>query len=179
MRNGEPVPEAPTRSIALVGLSGSGKSTIAPLLASRLGYGDSVDLDRLIERRFGRSVDEIFAEDGEAAFRRAEADALAEALAGPPVVIATGGGIVLQQDNRSLLRSRATVVWLRASPTHLAERLADTTEARPLLAGDAQFALDRLASEREALYSEVADLTVDVEGLDVASVLAEVIRGVG
>lgn len=169
----------PSRSIALVGLSGTGKSTIAPLLVSHLGFGASIDLDRLIEERFGRTVEAIFSEDGEAAFRRAETDALAEALAGPPVVIAAGGGVVLAQENRSQLRSNATVVWLRASPAHLAERLSDTAEARPLLAGDAHFALDRLASEREALYAEVADLIVDVEGLDVAAVVAEVIRGVG
>lgn len=169
----------PSRSIALVGLSGTGKSTIAPLLAAHLGLGSSVDLDREIERRFGSSVEDIFAGDGEAAFRRAESDALAEALAGPPVVVATGGGVVLDRDNRALLRSTATVVWLRATPEHLAGRLADTAEARPLLAGDPQFALVRLAQEREALYAEVADLAVDVEGLDVAGVLEEVIRGVG
>ncbi|HTN99204.1 MAG TPA: shikimate kinase [Microthrixaceae bacterium] len=169
--------ESTARSIALVGLSGTGKSTIAPLLASRLGFGASVDLDRVIEGQFGRSVESIFEEDGEGAFRDAESDALAQALAGPPVVIATGGGVVLDRENRSLLKSDATVVWLRASPALLASRLSDTTEARPLLAGDPQFALVRLAAEREALYNEVADHIVDVEGLDVAEVVAEVLQG--
>lgn len=170
--------ETPSRSIALVGLSGTGKSTIGPLLAAHLGLGDSVDVDREVERRFGASVAEIFSRDGEAAFRRSESDVLAEALGGPPVVIATGGGVVLDRDNRVRLRSQATVVWLRAEPGHLAERLTDTAEARPLLAGDPKFALDRLASEREALYAEVADRIVDVDGMDVAGVLEEVIRGV-
>ncbi len=177
--DGDTVTGASSRSIALVGLSGTGKSTIAPLLASHFGFGASVDLDREIERRFGSSVEDIFANDGEAAFRRAEADALQESLSGPPVVVATGGGVVLDSDNRALLRSRATVVWLRATTERLAERLVDTAEARPLLAGDPKFALDRLANEREALYTEVADRIVDVDGLDIAGVLEEVIREVG
>jgi shikimate kinase len=162
--------------IALVGLSGSGKSTVAPLVAARRGLGAPVDLDRVVERRTGRPVHELFADDGEASFRRLESDALADALAGPPVVIATGGGVVLDAENRRLLRSGAAVVWLRGSPVHLASRLADTTEARPLLSGDAEFALHRLAEERAALYSEVADVVVDVDGVDPVTVADEVVR---
>jgi shikimate kinase len=169
-----PDPGDTAAHVALVGLSGAGKSTVAPLLANRLGVGSFVDLDRVIERRRGCTVAEIFDTDGEAAFRRLESDALAEALDGPPVVIATGGGIVLDHGNRALLRAGATVVWLRATPAHLAGRLADTNEARPLLSGDAEFALHRLAEEREALYSEVADLVIDVDGVDPVSVAEEV-----
>jgi shikimate kinase len=162
--------------IALVGLSGSGKSTVAPLVANRCEIGAFVDLDRVVEERVGRSVDEIFRTDGEAAFRRLEADALADALAGSPTVIATGGGVVLDHANRQLLRGSAAVVWLRATPGQLAARLADTHEARPLLSGDAEFALHRLAEEREALYSEVADVVIDVDGVDPVSVAEEVAR---
>lgn len=162
--------------IALVGLSGSGKSTIAPLVANRCEVGAFVDLDREIESRAGRRVAEIFEEDGEGRFRRLESDALAEALAGAPAVIATGGGVVLDHDNRQLLRSSAAVVWLRATPQELAGRLVDTREARPLLSGDAEFALHRLAEEREALYSEVADVVIDVDGVDPVSVAEEVAR---
>ena len=162
--------------IALVGLSGSGKSTVAPLVSARRGLGAPVDLDRVVEGRVGRPVHELFEEEGEATFRRLESDALADALAGPPVVIATGGGVVLDAENRRLLRSGASVVWLRGSPAHLASRLADTTEARPLLSGDAEFALHRLAEEREALYSEVADVVIDVDGVDPVTVADEVVR---
>lgn len=161
--------------IALVGLSGSGKSTVAPLLASRLGSLSVVDLDRTIEERRGTDVATIFAEpDGESTFRALETDALLESLRGTPSVIATGGGVVLEPENRAALRSGATVVWLRAHPSRLAERLADTAEARPLLEGDAEFAMQRLSSEREALYSEVADHVIDVDGIDPASVAAEI-----
>ncbi len=169
----------PVEHLALVGLSGSGKSTVAPLLSARLGLGAPVDLDRVVEARVGRPVHEVFELDGEATFRRLESDALADALAGAPVVIATGGGVVLDSANRRLLRSGAKVVWLRGSPSHLARRLADTTESRPLLSGDVDFALHRLAEEREALYAEVADVVIDVDGVDPVTVADEVLRALG
>lgn len=152
--------------VVLVGLSGAGKSTLAPLLLSRTGRSVAVDLDREVERTTGRSVREIFEEQGETGFRLLESQALSNALGGPPAVIATGAGVVLEQQNRQMLRDGATVVWLRAAPDHLASRLTDTSEARPLLDGDAGFALKRMATEREALYAEVADHVVDVEGVD-------------
>lgn len=166
------------RHIALVGLSGSGKSTLAPLLASRLGSRTVVDLDRVVEERFGQSVADIFAGRGEADFRDAESDALAAALAGPPSVIATGGGIVLDAENRRALGSNAFVVWLRAHPSHLEQRLSGPTEVRPLLEGDREFALARLSEERAALYGAVADLVIDVEGMDPADLALEVVRSI-
>ena len=165
--------------VALVGLSGSGKSTLAPLLAARLGGHLVIDLDRVVERHLGRSVAEVFETDGEAAFRDAESMALADALGGPPAVIATGGGIVLSATNRSLLSVSATVVWLRAHPSELQQRLEGTTEARPLLQGDPTFALARLGEERAALYAQVADVTVDVDGTsppDLADEVAQALR---
>jgi shikimate kinase len=165
--------------LALIGLSGSGKSTLAPLLASRTGIGAAMDLDREIERRVGRPVAEIFEHDGESAFRVAECDALRDVLAGPPCVLATGGGVVLDAGNRALLRSAATVIWLRATVGELEVRLADTTEARPLLDGDVGFALGRLAAEREALYAEVADVVVDVDGASVDELLDELLDRIG
>lgn len=165
--------------IALVGLSGAGKSTVAPLLASRLGATAPVDIDALVSTELGTSAEQAFAELGEAVFRQAETEALLTALGGPPAVIATGGGVVLSATNRAALRDGATVIWLRAHPDHLAARLADTAEARPLLQGDPEFALRRLASEREALYAEVADHIVDVEGIDpgdLADELARILR---
>lgn len=164
--------------MALVGLSGTGKSTLAPLLAARTGR-IALDLDRMVEQRLGGSVAEIFERDGEPAFRAAERDELDEALSGPPCVLATGGGVVLDAENRAALRGRARVVWLRAAVDELHARLADTAEARPLLAGDARFALHRLAEERDALYAEVADAVLDVDGVAPEDLVAEVLAAIG
>jgi shikimate kinase len=171
--------DPPGDHVALVGLPGSGKSTLAPLLASRLGQRSVVDLDRLLEQQFDQPVSAIFAEHGEVAFRDAESDALRRALDGPPAVIATGGGAVLDAGNRQMLSRSARVVWLRAHPQHLAERLAGSAAARPLLAGDPAFALARLSEEREALYAQVADLVVDVDGVDALDLADEVARSLG
>src|SRR5581483_3263648 len=120
--------------IALVGLSGTGKSSVGRRLAERLGW-PLIDTDVLIERNAGRTIPQIFAQDGEAGFRDLEAAALREALSQPPAVVATGGGIVLREQNRALLRAQARVVWLDASTGTLTARLAAHDEARPLLQG--------------------------------------------
>lgn len=165
--------------VALIGLSGSGKSTAAPLIAARTGRV-AVDLDRVVAERAGSSVEQIFAEpDGEARFRTLEHEALIDALGGSAAVIATGGGVVLDPENRAELRRDATVVWLRAHPTRLAARLSDTAEARPLLDGDVEFALQRLSAERAALYDEVADVVIDVDGIDPISVAEEIVERLG
>lgn len=151
--------------VVLVGLSGTGKSTVAPLVASQLNAYSVVDTDREVEKQAGQSVAELFERDGEATFRTFEAAALAEALNGRPAVIATGGGVVLGRDNRQALKGAdRVVIWLRAHPDELVQRLTDTPEARPLLHGDPNFAIQRLASERDALYSEVADYVIDTDG---------------
>lgn len=151
--------------ICLIGLSGSGKSTVAPVLASLLGMGACIDLDQIIEQKLGMEVSSVFAEQGEAVFRQYESEALVEALHGPPVVIAAGGGIVLDPSNRALLAGNVTVVWLRGSVAQLAERLQDSEGSRPLLSGDPEFALQRLAEEREALYAGLADIVIEIDGL--------------
>lgn len=150
------------RHVALVGLSGTGKSTVAPLLAARLGLAVA-DLDRRIEEAEGCAISEYFARHGEAAFRDREQAELEDALDGPPAVVATGGGVVTIPAARDRLARDTTVVWLRAAPEVLLERLAATNEERPLLSGDAETALRRLAAEREALYDGIADLVVDVD----------------
>jgi shikimate kinase len=150
------------RHVALVGLSGTGKSTLAPLLAEWLEV-TSADVDGIVADRRSMPVADIFAAEGEAAFREAESAVLAEVLGGPPAVVATGGGAVLAAENRRLLAERCIVVWLRADPEVLAQRLVAADEERPLLAGDAVSTLRRLATEREAHYREVADLAVDAD----------------
>lgn len=160
-----PTPEpanALRRPIVLVGLMGSGKSSIGKKLANSLG-APFADSDAEIERRSGRPIAAIFESEGEPAFRATEAGVVAELLAAEqPGVVATGGGAVLDPATRAAMRDHATVVWLRASPAVLVHRIA-ADGTRPLLADDPREALVRLAAEREPLYREVADHVVDVD----------------
>ena len=161
------------RAIALVGLSGSGKSSVARALARQLG-APLRDTDALVVAAAGRDIATIFAESGEDAFREYEAAALAAALADPPAVIATGGGIVVREDNRRRLRTVATV-WLDAPAELLLARLRAHDEARPLLAGPDPLArLVAQRAQRAPWYRAVATHTVATAGLDVAAVCARI-----
>jgi shikimate kinase len=158
--------------LLLVGMMGAGKTTVGRLVAERLHrpYRDS---DAMVEEATGRTVPELFASDGEAAFRAAESDALRRAVVPPPAVISVAGGAVLDPANRVLLAESGTVVWLRAEPSTLAGRVGDGG-GRPLLAPDPTAALAELDAVRRPLYAEVADAVVDVDGLEAAQV-AEVV----
>jgi shikimate kinase len=161
----DPPGPALTRPVVLVGLSGSGKSTVAPLLARRLGVC-VVDLDGRIEVETGRRVAEIFADSGEPGFRRAELDALRSVLAEVPSVVAAGGGVVCTPAARALLARDAVVIWLDAPDEVLLGRLDDPRAPRPLLRDDPTTTLRRLRREREAWYAEVADVRVSAGHLD-------------
>lgn len=151
------------RSVVLVGPMGSGKSSVGRALAQRLGMRH-IDTDALVERRDGRSVPEIFAADGEAGFRALETAELRTAL-DASAVIATGGGIVVTDENRRLLNeSGALVVWLDASIDALAERVG-SGRGRPLLEGDVRSSLQEKVAERAPGYLEVADLRVDTTAM--------------
>jgi shikimate kinase len=156
--------------IVLVGMMGAGKTTVGRWLADHLGWA-YLDSDAEIERETGRTVPEIFARDGEAAFRRQETRVLAEALARPdPVVVSAAGGVVLAEENRrALAASGGPVVWLRAEPATLAGRVG-TGEGRPLLDEDPAATLARLDAVRRPRYAEVADLAVDVDHLGPAEI---------
>jgi shikimate kinase len=153
------------RHVVLVGLMGSGKTTIGRRVASRLDR-HFVDADAALEEIADRTIADIFESDGERAFRDLEADTFEELLEHhEPCVIASGGGLVLRSDNRTRMRRRdITVVFLEASPAFLASRVAGKPH-RPLLHGtdSALDVLTRLHAERAPLYAEVADLTVDIE----------------
>jgi shikimate kinase len=153
------------KRVLLVGMMGAGKSTVAALLAARLGW-PVIDTDTIVERQAGSTVAEIFARDGEEVFRAAEAGAIAGLRAGQePLVVSVGGGAVVSEANREALREAGTIVWLRASPATLAARVG-TGRSRPLLSRsglDPQSALAQLAVEREGYYQAAADLVVDVD----------------
>lgn len=167
---------APDQHLVLVGLMGSGKSTVARLIGERLGR-PVLDTDALVEQRTGRTVREIFANDGEPTFRDLEAEVLSEVLAAPePSVIAAAGGVVLRPDNRAVLKkASARVVWLSAEPATLLERVRGGGH-RPLLDADPAGTLQRMHDDREPLYREVADQIVRVDGRTSAEVVEAVLR---
>lgn len=164
-------------------MAGVGKSTTGRRVAEALGR-PFVDLDAAIEEASGRTVPEIFATDGEARFREHESEALAGVLAAAvPTVVATGGGVVLSAANRGLLAGHALTVWLRAEVGELISRLGRSRVDRPLLKGDLAANVTALDDARRGLYAEVADVVVDVDGLDraevVSAVLAAILGSVG
>ena len=166
----------PAGHLVLVGMMGSGKSTVGRLVAQRLDR-PLVDTDAVIEATTGRTVRQIFAEDGEPAFRALETQVLRESLAAEvPCVLAAAGGVVLDAENRRMLvESDARVVWLRADTALLAERVRSGTH-RPALDDDPLAVLTRMAEQREALYREVSDAIVSVDGRTPSDVAEAVLR---
>ncbi len=165
-----------SQSIALVGLSGVGKSSVGQLLAARLGW-PLLDTDALIAETVGRTVAQIFADSGEPRFRDLESAALQRAFSIAPCVVSTGGGIVLRPDNRALLRSLAFVVWLDAPTETLVARLHAHDEARPLIGGaDPVARLDALRAARAGLYAEVAHARVNVADRAIDQICAQVLQ---
>jgi shikimate kinase len=158
---------------------GSGKTTVGKRIAQELGYA-FVDSDDVVASAAGKSVREIFAQDGEAVFRQCESEAIKSVLADrqSSVVLATGGGAVISSDNRSLISEQAsTVVWLDASVEDLVVR-TKSGATRPLLDGDAATTLQSLSSQRSAWYDEVATVRIDTRGKSVAKVCSAVVEAI-
>ena len=149
------------RSLYLVGMMGSGKTSTGRPLAEQLGYG-FVDADAVIEQAAGCSIPEIFERDGEAGFRALESQVLNAISQRHSLVVATGGGVVTQQENWGLLHS-GIVIWLDVVPEQLMQRLKADSTVRPLLqTDDPDAALNALLNQRRPLYAE-ADLTVVID----------------
>lgn len=165
-----------TGHVVLVGMMGVGKSSLAKRIGRALGR-PVLDTDAEIVARTGRSIPEIFAADGEAAFRDLEVATLGELLARPePSIIAAAGGIVLRPENRRALAHAGTVIWLRAPVEVLLDRVSRGTH-RPALATDPEGTLREMEQTRESLYAEVADLSFDTSRpFDAA--LAEILAAV-
>lgn len=165
-----------TGNIILVGFMGSGKSSVAKEVSRVLGF-QLADLDQLIKTKAGKSIPVIFSEGGEELFRKYEAEVLKEVAETQtdPLVIATGGGIVLKESNRELLKSLGFVTWLKASAEETFKRVGENSD-RPLLNGDDPFTtINTLIAERSPLYQEVAHFEVDTNDLSVFEIACGII----
>jgi len=158
-------------NIVLIGFMGSGKSTLGIRLSYRLRRVIE-DTDKLIEKKTGRSISDIFARDGEEAFRTMETQLLKELNENANgKIVAVGGGTPVREENRPLLKSLGTVVYLRIRPESVYERLkGDTT--RPLLQGDnPREKIENLMTARKDAYEGSADLIIDVDDLEVNEIV--------
>jgi shikimate kinase len=166
-------PRAVDVRIALVGLPGSGKSTVGQQLARRMNL-PFADSDRLVEQRIGCSIREFFEREGEAAFRDQEQQAIADLSSGTPAVIATGGGAVLREANRRKLHDGCHVIYLFTTPEHVYQRLRHDRQ-RPLLqVADPMARLDALFAERDHLYREIAHQVMETGRARVPSVVESI-----
>jgi shikimate kinase len=170
--------QPPNQLLFLIGARGSGKSTVSRLLAQQLGWL-WCDADEELERRYGQSIRAIFAAAGESGFRDKESVILAELCRLRKHVIATGGGVVLRESNRVLLRDSGRVVWLIADVETLWQRLqadAATAERRPELTVGGRAEIEETILFREPLYRQCADLIVETAGRAANDIAEEILR---
>lgn len=162
------------KSIFLIGPMGAGKSTIGRILAEKLGY-QFMDSDHEIESKTGATIPMIFDIEGEEGFRLRESQAIDELTMNQEMVLATGGGAVLNADNRKHLRSRGFVIYLRSSVDTLVKRTRNDRN-RPLLqTGNPTETFKKILDERSSYYEEVADLIVETEQASVHRVVREIL----
>ena len=174
-----PPPEL--KRVVLIGFSAGGKSVLAPYVAERLGWR-ALDLDQEIERNAGRTIPQIFEQEGEAGFRARERAAVHNAAALDGAVIATGGGVWLDAENRATLADGGFVITLEARPTTILARYAETEqgrpEVRPLLAGaDPRRRVETLKAQRQPFYA-LADFTLHTDELEIGELVDEILAAV-
>ena len=160
-------------AIVLVGVPGAGKSTVGELLATRLGK-KFTDSDQVIEERAGKSVSDIFTQDGEPAFRSLERDVILDLISAGEGVVALGGGALGNDETRAAVKSAQTV-WLVTGLAQAVDRVG-MNRNRPLLLGNVRGQLAELMNAREPLYREVANITVDTSNLSPTQVVDEIIE---
>jgi shikimate kinase len=162
------------RHLILIGMMGSGKTTVGQALAERLGL-EWKDTDRELERKWGHSIAEHFTRFGERAFREEETAILSDLLASPPLLLTTGGGIVLRKENRELMKRNGWVIHLYAEPEEIVRRLQRAGhEERPLLQGDLREKVWEIVQARQGKY-DFADLIVDTTERSVSEIAEEIV----
>lgn len=161
-----------SRPVFFIGFMGAGKTSVARKLARLCGMA-SVDMDAYLERREGRKINEIFAEDGEEGFRLIETDVLRELLEKEPLLVSCGGGVITREESRALLREGGCVVHLQVTVDEAAARISDKS-TRPLFQ-DIE-AARRRCEERRPLYESMANITVNTAGKNVYVIAREVQR---
>ncbi len=164
-----------TMNIFIVGPMGSGKSTVGKIISDEL-FMNFFDTDEEIETRTGASIDWIFDLEGEEGFRKRESAILTEMVEKNSIVLSTGGGIILSEENRELLSSRGTVFYL-ATPIYVQIERTAKDKDRPLLKdGDPEVILTELHNNRQNLYESVADHVVDTENKSSQEVASEIVK---
>jgi shikimate kinase len=162
-------------NVALIGFMGVGKTVVGEALAKKLNK-EFVELDSLIERQAGKSITEIFQQDGEIAFRELEIEVTKQVAKGENLVIACGGGIVLNKINIDRLRNQSRVVYLTASPRIILKRILNDGEERPLLkTPDKALKIQELLAFRKPFYERAADIKINTSKLDIDSVVKQII----
>ncbi|MFC2011224.1 shikimate kinase [Chloroflexota bacterium] len=163
-------------NIALIGFMGTGKTAVGQSLAIKLGR-EFLEMDSLIEQKAGKSIPEIFQQDGEIAFRELEIRVTKEVTKMKNVVIACGGGLVLNKINIDRLRENARIIYLTASPRVILKRTSNEPGQRPLLEVDnPTLAVKELLKFRKPFYERAADTTIDTSKLDINAVAEQIIE---
>jgi shikimate kinase len=163
-------------SIALIGFMGTGKTAVGKLLAERL-HLKFIEMDSIIEHKAGKSIPQIFQQDGEIGFRELEIDVAKEIAGEQNTVIACGGGIVLNRINIDRLRTGSVMVHLTASPAVILKRTMGDSNVRPLLnVSDPVLRIKELLKFRRPLYERAADITINTSRLSLNSVVEQIIN---
>ncbi len=162
-------------SVALIGFMGTGKTAVGKALAEKLGR-EFIELDPLIEQRSGKTIPEIFKEEGEIAFRELEIAVTKEAAGKKDAVIACGGGVVLNKINIDRLKQEAVIVYLTASPGVILKRTLHDDEERPLLkVANPARTIRELLGLRKPFYERAADITINTSKLGIKTVVEQII----
>ena len=162
-------------NVVLIGFMGTGKTAVGQRLAKKLDRS-FIETDLLIEQKAGKTIPEIFQQDGEISFRELEIEVIKNIAKRENVVIACGGGVVLNKINIDRLRENATIIYLTASPEIILKRVSSTGNQRPLLDVDnPALTIRELLKSREPFYKQVAGITIDTSKLDINAVAEQII----